>query len=53
MKKQKKKAQEMMQFPPAAIPLDLIDPIVSDPLGSYTGVPQDILDKPVQDADDL
>ena len=28
-------------------------PIVADPLGSYTGVPQDAAEKPVQDADDL
>ena len=28
-------------------------PIVADPLGSYTGVPDDLLEKPVQDADDL
>lgn len=27
--------------------------IVSDPLGSYTGVSQDPLEAPVQDADDL
>lgn len=27
--------------------------IVSDPMGSYTGVPVDAEEKPVQDADDL
>ena len=27
--------------------------IISDPLGSYTGRPQDPTEKPVQDADDL
>ena len=27
--------------------------IVTDPMGSYTGVPEDADDKPVQDADDL
>lgn len=27
--------------------------IVSDPLGSYTGISQDPLEAPVQDADDL
>ena len=27
--------------------------IVIDPDGSYTGRPQDMTDKPVQDADDL
>lgn len=28
-------------------------PIVTDPNGSYTGLPRDPGDKPVQDADDL
>ena len=27
--------------------------IVTDPLGSYTGNPDDGIEKPVQDADDL
>ena len=27
--------------------------IISDPMGSYTGIPLDKGDKPVQDADDL
>ena len=27
--------------------------ITSDVLGSYTGVPEDLYDEPVQDADDL
>lgn len=27
--------------------------ISTDPLGSYTGVPEDKYEKPVQDADDL
>ena len=27
--------------------------IVADPFGSYTGVPEDPKEKPVQDADDL
>ena len=29
------------------------DGTVADPLGSYTGVPQDAFEEPVQDADDL
>lgn len=29
------------------------DRIITDPQGSYTGVPEDPYDKPVQDADDL
>ena len=31
----------------------MIPVIYSDVMGSYTGLPQDALDKPVQDADDL
>lgn len=27
--------------------------VLTDPLGSYTGRPEDPLEKPVQDADDL
>ena len=27
--------------------------IITDPFGSYTGIPQDADEKPVQDADDL
>ncbi len=29
------------------------DGVISDPLGSYTGVPKNKKEKPVQDADDL
>nr|WP_162990920.1 hypothetical protein [Maliibacterium massiliense] len=32
---------------------DVWTPSASDPLGSWTGVPEDAGDKPVQDADDL
>ena len=28
-------------------------PIITDPMGSYTGRPADPEDKPIQDADDL
>ncbi len=35
-----------MGFPPQI-------PIVTDPSGSYTGRPEDLTEKPVQDADDL
>lgn len=30
-----------------------IDPIIADPYGSYTGVPREPDEIPVQDADDL
>jgi len=29
------------------------DKIITDPQGSYTGVPADPAEKPIQDADDL
>ena len=29
------------------------EPSKTDPMGSYTGVPEDPYDEPVQDADDL
>lgn len=37
------------------IPQKLIrrEPSKTDPMGSYTGVPEDPYDEPVQDADDL
>ncbi len=35
------------------IPTSKLYEIPSDVLGSYTGVPEDIYEKPVQDADDL
>lgn len=28
-------------------------PTEADPFGSYTGIPEEVMDKPVQDADDL
>ena len=37
-------------FPVLGFP---VKEIVTDPQGSYTGVPVDLNDKPIQDADDL
>lgn len=34
-------------------PMETYDLIQTDPLGSYTGIPEDPEEKPVQDADDL
>ena len=34
-------------------PLDTINLIQTDPLGMYTGIPDDKTEKPQQDADDL
>ena len=28
-------------------------PVIFDPMGSYTGLPRDPIDRPIQDADDL
>ena len=47
----KKKKPRMPLVPPP--PPTNIAPIVTDPLGSYTGLVYDLDDKPVQDADDL
>ena len=41
----------MNQAPATEEPGNL--PIVTDPNGSYTGRPADLMEKPVQDADDL
>ena len=45
MKKEKRK--------PMDLPTDTSGVIRIDPLGMYTGIPDDKLDKPQQDADDL
>ena len=34
-------------------PCEVVDPSRTDPQGSYTGVPREPYEKPVQDADDL
>lgn len=48
-----KNAKKKLLLPQVGNPLDSVGPVITDPLGSYTGVPADVLDKPVQDADDL
>ena len=53
MKKNDKETYIIPQLPLMGIPLSMADPVIPDPLGSYTGVPADILDEPIQDADDL
>jgi hypothetical protein len=47
--KQRKQEKTVVPLPPPTN----IAPIVTDPLGSYTGLVYDLDDKPVQDADDL
>ena len=34
-------------------PCEVVDPSYTDPMGMYTGVPENPWEKPVQDADDL
>lgn len=50
MKKKQKVSQPM---PRSGIGLNGTDTVYTDPMGSYTGVPADPTEKPVQDADDL
>ena len=40
-------------FPPLGAPINPFGPVTTDPLGSYTGRPTDVMETPVQDADDL
>ena len=56
-KKQHKTTEERREdrtkFPPTDY-LPIEERIITDPLGSWTGIPTDnALDKPIQDADDL
>ena len=53
MKKNNKESKIMPRRPVIGNLFGMDASVISDPLGSYTGVPVDILDKPVQDADDL
>ena len=45
------------RFPPFPLandgPMVIPPPILTDPNGSYTGMPQEPMEQPVQDADDL
>ena len=52
--KSKTKVQgvDRTKFPPTDY-LPEEERIITDPLGSWTGVPQDEFDMPIQDADDL
>lgn len=40
-------------FPTGSMMNGMEEPFVIDPMGSYTGVPSDLDETPVQDADDL
>ena len=51
--KEHKKRKNIIRYPIVEGVANTIDLIPVDPLGSYTGIPLDGDDKPVQDADDL
>jgi len=48
-----KKVKKLQPMPRSGMGLNGTDSVYADPLGSYTGVPNDPMEKPVQDADDL
>ena len=53
MKKNDKETYIIPQLPLMGIPLSMADPVMPDSLDSYTDLPEEVLDQPVQDADDL
>ena len=52
MKKDKEELK-IPAFPPLGMPINPLGPVITDPMGSYTGVPVDMMETPEQDADDL
>lgn len=53
-KKQETKITPLIpSYPPWDLPYDPLGGVVVDPLGSYTGLPINSGELPVQDADDL
>ena len=56
MKKKKQETENtplIPSYPPWNLPYDPLGGVVVDPLGSYTGLPVDSGELPIQDADDL
>ena len=51
--KKKRKEERVTNYPPLEGPANMLGLFAADPLGSYTGVPEDLKEVPVQDADDL
>ena len=49
----RKKPMHITTFPPLLGAMNNLGLTITDPQGSYTGVPEDPGEKPVQDADDL
>jgi len=51
--KRKKKPDTITVHPPLLGSMNNLGLVITDPQGSYTGVPEAPFEKPVQDADDL
>ena len=51
--KREKKQGNILNVPMSKDKFDPLSMILTDPFGSYTGRPLNLLDTPVQDADDL
>ena len=51
--KNQKNYEKPAYYPEKNWPISSFFPFDVDPFGSYTGVPEEELDQPVQDADDL
>ena len=51
--KREKNEQDIPYLPFTKEQFDFLGMMRTDPMGSYTGIPLDPLEQPVQDADDL
>lgn len=51
--KKDKQVEQVTNHPPLEGPMNMLGLFTADPQGSYTGVPEDPKEIPVQDADDL
>lgn len=51
--KKERQVDRVTNHPPLMGPMNMLGIYTVDPLGSYTGVPEDPKEVPVQDADDL
>ena len=51
--KREKENRDIPFIPLTRDKFDMLGMMLTDPMGSYTGVPINPLDQPVQDADDL
>ena len=51
--KREKMDRHVPNIPLTRDKFDILGMALTDPLGSYTGIPADPTEKPIQDADDL